>query len=365
MLIRLYGVTRIRELFIQEKLEEKRGRLMKHCMMKKLIFVWMTALLLCGAGALAETEALTTKEDEHEVTFTAEQTSRNEYGESVYDIRVTMDGQQTQVISFTTEGTNESEQEMYLTDVNMDGYPDLALLRSMGASDGFASHYVYDPAAGEFIYHPELNDLSWYRCAFYPDGRYVLNTLHSGAAYSITDEERCNINLFLSNFTEQGMTRYDEDSSTDEDLVRFSVWHLWFNQHDRWESGAWGNNNQRLSDKGIADIAQKYFGRRPLMLDLPEMDYDGSYYYFEATGGNMGIGFASLSKVEALGGGLYRVYFGVYGEGEAWSAADCELLPEQAADLYDQTPPRQGCAVIRSLGLDSQNGMTLSKLLIE
>ena len=182
MLIRLYGVTRIRELFIQEKLEEKRGRLMKHCMMKKLIFVWMTALLLCGAGALAEPEALTTKEDEHEVTFTAEQTSRNEYGESVYDIRVTMDGQQTQVISFTTEGTNEDEQEMYLTDVNMDGYPDLALLRSMGASDGFASHYVYDPAAGEFIYHPELNDLSWYRCAFYPDGRYVLNALHSGAA---------------------------------------------------------------------------------------------------------------------------------------------------------------------------------------
>ena len=71
------------------------------------------------------------------------------------------------------------------------------------------------------------------------------------------------------------------------------------------------------------------------------------------------------SSVEALGGGLYRVYFGVYGEGEAWNAADCALLPEQAANLYDQTPPRQGCAVIRSLGLDSQNGMTLSRLLIE
>ena len=30
----------------------------------------------------------------------------------------------------------------------MDGYTDLALLNSMGASDGFASYYVYDPAAG-------------------------------------------------------------------------------------------------------------------------------------------------------------------------------------------------------------------------
>lgn len=199
---------------------------------------------------------------------------------------------------------------------------------------------------------------------YLPADRLESQTTH-GAAFSITDEERSSINLFLSNFTEQGMLHYDESDSEDEELVWFSVWHIWFNQHDRWESGEWGNNNRRLSDKGIADVAQKYFGRRPLLLDLPEMDYDGDYYYFEATGGNMGIGFACLSSVESLGGGLYRVYFGVYGEGEAWSAADCALLPEQAANLYDQTPPRQGCAVIRSLGLDSQNGMTLSRLLIE
>lgn len=199
---------------------------------------------------------------------------------------------------------------------------------------------------------------------YVPAGNLTSLTTH-GAAFSITDEERSSINLFLSNFTEQGMLRYDESNSEDEELVRFSVWHIWFNQHDRWESGEWGNSNRRLSDRGIADVAQKYFGRRPLLLDLPEMDYDGDYYYFEATGGNMGIGFACLSKVESLGGGLYRVYFGVYGEGEAWSAADCALLPEQAANLYDQTPPRQGCAVIRSLGLDSQNGMTLKSLLIE
>lgn len=156
---------------------------MKKLAVKKSVCAWMALGLLCGAGALAENETLTTREDGHEVMFTAEQISRDaDYGESVYDIRVTMDGEQRQIIHFATEGTNEDEQEMHLTDVNMDGYPDLALLRSMGASDGFASHYVYDPAAGEFVHHPELDDLSWYRCAFYPEGRYVLNDWHSGAA---------------------------------------------------------------------------------------------------------------------------------------------------------------------------------------
>ncbi|MEI3406068.1 MAG: hypothetical protein V8Q79_05675 [Christensenellales bacterium] len=122
---------------------------MKKLAMKKSVCAWMALWLLCGASALAENETLTTREDGHEVIFTAEQISRDaDYGESVYDIRVTVDGEQRQIIHFTTEGTNEGEQEMHLTDVNMDGYPDLALLRSMGASDGFASHYVYDPAAG-------------------------------------------------------------------------------------------------------------------------------------------------------------------------------------------------------------------------
>ena len=111
---------------------------MKKLAIKKSVCAWMALGLLCGAGALAENETLTTHEDGHEVIFTAEQISRDaDYGESVYDIRVTMDGEQRQIIHFTTEGTNEDEQEMHLTDVNMDGYPDLALLRSMGASDGF------------------------------------------------------------------------------------------------------------------------------------------------------------------------------------------------------------------------------------
>lgn len=156
-------------------------------MKKRVICMLSAAMMLWGAAALAESEkeTLTFKTDSHEIIVTAEEIGRSEYGETTFDIRVTMDGEQTQTINFTSENTNEGEQEVYLCDVNMDGYADLALLNSMGASDGFASYYVYDAAAGAFVYHPELNRLSFYRTQFYPQKRYVLNYLHDSAATGI------------------------------------------------------------------------------------------------------------------------------------------------------------------------------------
>ena len=156
-------------------------------MKTRAICALSAALAFCSAAAGAESdrETLYFKADSHEMIVTAEEISRNEYNEAAYDIRVTMDGKQTQAINFTSENTNAGEREVYPCDVNMDGYTDLALLNSMGASDGFASYYVYDPAAGEFVYHPELERLSFYRAQFYPRNRYVLNYLHDSAATGI------------------------------------------------------------------------------------------------------------------------------------------------------------------------------------
>ena len=140
--------------------------------MKKIAICMLSAALaLCGAAATAEKETLNFKEDDHEVIVTAEVIGRGEYGETAFDIRVTMDGEEIQNLNFTAENTNEGEQEVYPCDVNMDGYADLALLNSMGASDGFASYYVYDPAAGTFVHHKELERLSFYRAQFYPEKR--------------------------------------------------------------------------------------------------------------------------------------------------------------------------------------------------
>lgn len=81
-------------------------------------------------------------------------------------------------------------------------------------------------------------------------------------------------------------------------------------------------------------------------------------------GAPVGLGFACMSEVESLGGGLYRVYFGVYGMGEALDDAVYDLLPEQAAGLYPSVT-LQGCAVIRTLGLNTRGGFTLESLRIE
>ena len=155
--------------------------------MKKTICALGTAALLFGslATAMAEKEALHFSEDSHSFIVTSEVIGRSEYGETAFDIRVTMDGNEIQTINFTAENVNEGQRETVLCDVNMDGYADLALMNSMGASDGFASYYLYEPMTGQFVHHPGLDRLSFYRAQFYPEKRYVLNYLHDSAATGI------------------------------------------------------------------------------------------------------------------------------------------------------------------------------------
>lgn len=122
--------------------------------MKKTICALGTAALLFGllTTAMAEKEALYFSEDSHSFIVTSEVIGRSEYGETAFDIRVTMDGNEIQTINFTAENVNEGQRETVLCDVNMDGYADLALMNSMGASDGFASYYLYEPMTGQFVH---------------------------------------------------------------------------------------------------------------------------------------------------------------------------------------------------------------------
>ena len=98
---------------------------------------------------------------------------------------MTMDGNEIQTINFTAENVNEGQRETVLCDVNMDGYADLALMNSMGASDGFAAYYLYEPMTGQFVHHRGWTGCL-YRAQFLPrEKRYVLNYLHDSAATGI------------------------------------------------------------------------------------------------------------------------------------------------------------------------------------
>lgn len=193
------------------------------------------------------------------------------------------------------------------------------------------------------------------------DAAYLESQTARGTPFAITDDERHNVNLFLTNFTETGMSHYEPTETEDGELVRFAVLHAWINQSDRWESGDWGS---RIAKSSVSDTVLRYFGRPLILPDHQDFNYDGDYYYMTEPGAPVGLGFACMSEVESLGGGLYRVYFGVYGMGEALDDAVYDLLPEQAAGLYPSVT-LQGCAVIRTLGLNTRGGFTLESLRIE
>ena len=166
----------------------------------------------------------------------------------------------------------------------------------------------------------------------------------------VNEKERYNINLFLSNFSEQGMTFYSRQRHTDAQLVDFAIFHTWYNRQDRIERGQWGTDNCRMSDEYVGEIAEKYFGVVPDSLSPSKLRYADGYYYWQTTGGYMGMGVVSMSHVEELGSGRFGVYFGCFGEGEAWSADDCDLRPEQAAKKFAESAVHTGYAVIDTNG---------------
>lgn len=206
------------------------------------------------------------------------------------------------------------------------------------------------PLGGQVIYlDPEKNGFA--RVEYgdtqgFVKTEYLGNQTARGTPFAITEEERRNVNLFLTNFTETGMNRYDAASTTDAELVRFAVLHAWLNRSGQWDVTEWGS---RLEQDNVTDDVLRYFGRPLILLDQPDFDYDGAYYYMHEPGAPIG---------------LYRVYFGVYGAGEIIGDDVYDLLPEQAALLYPNTP-FQGCAVIRALGLNSRDGFRLESLRIE
>ena len=192
---------------------------------------------------------------------------------------------------------------------------------------------------------------------------------YTGDPVDVSREERYNINLFLSNFTEQGFmwsSCYDSRAIDWASVTEFALNHCWFNRQNRLEWGEYfGDNNVRLSEEQVPPVVEKFFG-----LDitpsqrLQYIDYKGGYYYWEETGGHVKDGFACLTRVEKLGERYYSVWFEVYGRGEDWTNDVCYYTDSQAYKAYPpyEYPP-MGHAVIEvgSGGLADRSGWSIQR----
>lgn len=159
----------------------------------------------------------------------------------------------------------------------------------------------------------------------------------TGVPMDISENQRKNLNLFLSNFTETSMAYntkglFDIQSSPESALIEFAVEHMWFNYNQsRIEWGEYANDcNVRVHKQHVPEIIEKYFGVLPHSAEPMHVDFIDPYYYWMETGGHTANGFASVREVSYLGGDRYLVRFSILAGGERWENADTALSYEDA-----------------------------------
>ena len=103
----------------------------------------------------------------------------------------------------------------------------------------------------------------------------------------------------------------------------------------------WFDKENSCKNNPIAEWLMKH---EQEMIDAADYNQMDNYYYWQETGGNVPMGFASLKSVESLGDGRYAVRFDIYGAGEEWTNDVCALTAEEAAQRYEKFS--EGMAVI-------------------
>lgn len=166
-------------------------------------------------------------------------------------------------------------------------------------------------------------------------------------------DEAYNLNLFLSNFSEQDMRIYNEfdmidawESDRNGFLLDFAIQHVLHNRPDLLERDDSSETGARLKKDYLPAIIRKYFKAEVSDLNSAEYSQSGAYYYLSPAEceGRHGRGFVSLYRVDALGDSRYAVRFETYGANEQWNNNVCYLNSSEAARQYEKSG--EGMAVI-------------------
>lgn len=187
-----------------------------------------------------------------------------------------------------------------------------------------------------------------------------------GEIIMLSQDETYNINLFLSNFTEQSFAWmsngvFDIYSASEGVYAEFGVNHVWFNRSEQIEWGEWGEYNVRLHNSQVLEAIQKYFRITPSSPEPVYVDYESPYFYWTETGGHTKDGFARLTQCEYLGANRYKIRYNVYGAGYDWRNAD---LKRSFTEIENQYPgdPRCGVAVIYAKNLSDRSTFFLERM---
>lgn len=160
----------------------------------------------------------------------------------------------------------------------------------------------------------------------------------AGEEMQLTDEQRYNINLFLSNFSEQcfamDIAHYNSEDADPAVVLDFAINHTWFNKQNLIETGDWDVFNTRLSSNKVAVTAKKYLNKAVKKGASQNFTLKGNHYYWEETGGHVKDGFTSFDSVQKLDEARISVYFHVYGSGEDWKNRVCYMQPEEIQQQY-------------------------------
>ena len=142
---------------------------------------------------------------------------------------------------------------------------------------------------------------------------------------TMSKSEHKELHMFFSNFVEVGMSSFDANNYSDDELITFAIWHTYQNNQ---KSISYSVNNEiyssKISSETVSAAVERYFGIRVKHKSVEYIDnpnywnygqytylYEDGYYYFMAADGEP-LCWAQVTALNDNHDGTYTAYFDTY-----------------------------------------------------
>lgn len=188
--------------------------------------------------------------------------------------------------------------------------------------------------------------------------------LPKGHIINISKDDQNKMNLFVSNFAEQGFREYDDEYPDVSVLTEYA--YIWSRINKR-SNIEIENSYYKIGFDKIKEIVDKYFGLRLTNDDFYEYNWAKSrsggfckngYFYVPAADGESYPAFAVVEQAEDSGNGILWLYFTTYEVSldTYWDSGDSvpkkyySLSAKEASEAPYLTKGYQGLAIVRKDG---------------